>query len=277
MYKVEKALNNNVVIAHDDLEEVVLIGRGIGFGAKENDILDTEKADKVYKLTGKQDSGRYQTLLTMGDEELFKLIFEAIELIDELTANQVNDRIVLSLTDHLLFSIKRQEEGIEITNPFINETRALYPKEYRIAEEVVTMVNQKYHIHLPEAEIGFIALHVHSSIYNKSVLEMNIFSEVVHQAIMIIEAGLGISVDQTSLWYDRFVRHISFCVQRVIKGGSVPDQDDFGELLKAQYPLCYNVAIKIVKMMQNKLQRKVYDSEVVYLTMHINQFEHYSK
>ena len=277
MYKVEKALNNNVVIAHDDLEEVVLIGRGIGFGAKENDVLDTEKADKVYKLTGKQDSSRYQTLLTMGDEELFKLIFEAIELIDELTAHQVNDRIVLSLTDHLLFSIKRQEEGIEITNPFINETRALYPKEYQIAEEVVKMVNQKYHIHLPEAEIGFIALHVHSSIYNKSVLEMNIFSEVVHQAIMMIENGLGISVDQTSLWYDRFVRHISFCVQRVIKGESVPDQDDFGELLKAQYPLCYNVAIKIVKMMQNKLQRKVYDSEVVYLTMHINQFEHYSK
>lgn len=277
MYEIEKILNNNVVIAHDEFEEVVLIGRGIGFGAKEKDILDIDEADKVYKLTGQQDSSRYQTLLTLADDQLFKLIFEAIELIDEMTANKVNDRIVLSLTDHLLFSIKRQEEGIEITNPFINETRALYPKEYRIAEEVVKLLNQKYHVHLPEAEIGFITLHVHSAIYNKSVLEMNIFSEVVHQAIMMIETGLGISVDQTSLWYDRFVRHISFCVQRVTKGESAPDQSDFGELLKAQYPLCYNVAIKIVKMMQNKLQRKVYDSEVVYLTMHINQFEHYSK
>src|SRR5699024_5900572 len=140
------------VIAHDDLEEVILIGRGIGFGTKENDILDTERADKVYKLTGKQDSSRYQTLLTMGDEALFKLIFEAIELIDELTANQVNDRIVLSLTDHLLFSIKRQEEGIEITNPYINETRALYQKEYQIDEEVVKMLNEKYHINLPDAD-----------------------------------------------------------------------------------------------------------------------------
>ena len=62
MYKVEKALNNNVVIAHDDLEEVVLIGRGIGFGAKENDKLDTGKADKVYKLTGKQDTKRLRQL-----------------------------------------------------------------------------------------------------------------------------------------------------------------------------------------------------------------------
>ena len=54
-------------------------------------------------------------------------------------------------------------------------------------------------------------------------------------------------------------------------------QEHFDSLLKAQYPVCYNIAVKIVKMIQNKLQRKVYESEVVYLTMHIQHFEHYSK
>lgn len=277
MIKVEKALNNNVVIANDELEEIVLIGRGIGFNKKYGDEVQTEEAEKVYKLIGQQDSNRYQTLLSMADEELFQTTFEAIELIDERTANKVNDRILLSLTDHLLFSIKRLKEGIEMNNPFINETRVLYPKEYRIAEEVVEMFNKKYHLKLPEAEVGFITLHIHSSIYNRTLNEMNMISEVVHQALIIIENGLDIKVDKSSLLYDRFVRHISFCVQRVMNSEGAPYQEQFDELLKEQYPICYNIAIKVVKMIQNKLQQKVYDSEVVYLTMHINQFEHYSR
>ena len=277
MVMIEKALNNNVVIGKDEFEEVVLIGRGIGFGKKQGDTLEIEEAEKVYKLEGQQDTSRYQTLLTMADEKLFQSTLEAIELIDDMTTEDINNRILLSLTDHLLFAMKRLEEGIEISNPFVNETKALYPKEYSIAEAVVDMFNSKYGIRLPEAEVGFIALHVHSSIYNRSLRDMNVLSEVVHQAIVIIEQGLGTTIDQTSLQYDRFVRHISFCVQRVMKGESVPSQDAFDSLLKTEYPVCYNIAVKIVKMIQNKLQRKVYDSEVVYLTMHIQHFKHYSK
>lgn len=277
MIKVEKALNNNVVVAHDDFEEIVLIGRGIGFNKKSGDTINKSEADKVYKLLGQQDSNRYQTLLKMADDALFQLAFEAIELIDKRTAEQMNDRILLSLTDHLMFSIKRLEEGIDIKNPFINETRALYPKEYRIAEEVVEMISKKYQFKLPEAEIGFITLHVHSALYNRTVHEVNLISEVVHQSILLIEHGLNTRVDQSSLLYDRFVRHISFCVERVASGQGAPQQNHFDTLLKDQYPVCYNIAVKIVKMMQNKLKRKVYESEVVYLTMHINQFEYYSK
>lgn len=277
MVTIEKALNNNVVIGRDEFEEVVLIGRGIGFGKKHGDTIDSVEAEKVYKLEGQQDTSRYQTLLTMADETLFQSALEAIEMIDDMTSEKINNRILLSLTDHLLFSMKRMEEGMDISNPFVNETKALYPKEYKIAEAVVDMFDQKYGMRLPEAEIGFIALHVHSSIYNRSLTDMNKLSEVVHQAITMIEYGLDTTVDQSSIQYDRFVRHISFCVQRVMNGESMPVQEHFDTMLKAEYPACYNIAVKIMKMIQNKLQRKVYDSEVVYLTMHIQHFKYYSK
>ncbi|MBY8910961.1 PRD domain-containing protein, partial [Salinicoccus roseus] len=84
-----------------------------------------------------------QTLLTMADEKLFQSTLEAIELIDDMTTEDINNRILLSMTDHLLFAMKRLEEGIEISNPFVNETKALYPKEYSIAEAVVDMFNSK--------------------------------------------------------------------------------------------------------------------------------------
>ncbi|MBY8910653.1 CAT RNA binding domain-containing protein, partial [Salinicoccus roseus] len=101
MVMIEKALNNNVVIGTDEFEEVVLIGRGIGFGKKQGDTLEIEEADKVYKLEGQQDTSRYQTLLTMADEKLFQSTLEAIELIDDMTTEDINNRILLSMTDHL--------------------------------------------------------------------------------------------------------------------------------------------------------------------------------
>ncbi|MCY1025127.1 PRD domain-containing protein, partial [Mammaliicoccus sciuri] len=37
-------------------------------------------------------------------------------------------------------------------------------------------------------------------------------------------------------------------------------------------PLCYNISVKIVKMMQTQLKKPVYQSELAYLTMHIQHF-----
>src|SRR5699024_5655658 len=96
------------------------------------------------------------------DETLFQSTLEAIELIDDMTSEKINNRILLSLTDHLLFAMKRMEEGMEFSNPFVNETKALYPKEYKIAEAVVEMLNRKYTIQLPEVEVALSQLHVSS-------------------------------------------------------------------------------------------------------------------
>ncbi|RCK10975.1 hypothetical protein DT075_21605 [Bacillus licheniformis] len=50
-FTVEKVLNNNVLIAlHDDYREVVLIGKGIGFGKKRGDLIEHENYEKMFIL-----------------------------------------------------------------------------------------------------------------------------------------------------------------------------------------------------------------------------------
>src|SRR5699024_2599050 len=173
--------------------------------------------------------------------------------------------------------MKRLEGGPARSTPFVSVPQAHCPKQHHIAAAAQKIIQCKCLIHLTDPSLAFIPLHLHSSIYNRPVRHMNMLSEVVHQTITMIEYGLDTNVDQISIQYVLFVRHISFCVQRVMNDESVPTQEHFDSLLKAQYPVCYNIAVKIVKMIQNKLQRKVYESEVVYLTMHIQHFEHYSK
>ncbi|KAA1040281.1 glucose PTS transporter transcription antiterminator GlcT [Macrococcus equipercicus] len=271
-YIIEKALNNNVLIANYYGEEVVLIGKGISFGKKQGQRIEADKIEKIYELRGYHEQERYKTLLGMTNDRVIKTVIEVVDTIKEMAYGEVNDSILLSLTDHIIFALKRLEDGIVIANPFLKETEALYPKEFDIATKVVDMLNDKLRVYFPDTEKGFIALHIHSSINNHTMREMNMMTEVVARAVQIIEHDLKIQVDKDSLVYARFVRHISFAVQRVMINDRPPEQRNLEKLLKLQYPACYNIAVKIVKMMQQQLNKPVYESELVYLTMHIQQF-----
>lgn len=274
-YEVVKTLNNNVVVAKDDIEEVILIGKGIGFNKKMGSLIteaDQNKVEKIYELKGYHEQERYKTLVHIADDNTLKVILEVVNEIDKSTRGAINDDILLSLTDHIIFAMKRLQDGIQIANPFLQETKALYPREFEIAEFVVALLNEKLGVTFPYQEVGFIALHIHSSINNHTLHEMSLMTEVVTRAVHIIEHDLKVQIDKESLMYTRFVRHISFAVQRVMNDDRVPDQTNLDKLLKIQYPFCYSTAVKIVKMMQTHLKKPVYESELVYLTMHIQHF-----
>lgn len=49
--KIYKVINNNVLSAFDEKnQEVVLMGRGIGFKAKTGDIVDESRVEKVFYI-----------------------------------------------------------------------------------------------------------------------------------------------------------------------------------------------------------------------------------
>lgn len=274
-YIVDKVLNNNVLIALKNNKEVVLIGKGIGFNKKAgHSILDREleRIEKIFELKTEQEQARYKDLMTLTDDHVIATVIDIVEFIDKRTDGQMDDKIILSLTDHIIFALKRYKDGIFVANPFLKETEALYQKEFLIAEQVVQMLNDKLQVNFPRTEVGFIALHIHSSVNNHSLRDMNMMAGVVTKAIHMIEQDLKVNIDKDSIAYTRFVRHISFTVQRVMADERMPDQKKLENLLKVQYPLCYNTAVKIVKMMQTHLNKPVYESELVYLTMHIQAF-----
>ena len=59
MYRVEKVLNHNAVIAISDEShgEYLLMGKGIGFGRKINERMETRDTDTVYSLQEKTERG----------------------------------------------------------------------------------------------------------------------------------------------------------------------------------------------------------------------------
>jgi transcriptional antiterminator len=272
--QIEKVLNNNVLIAnHPSYQEVVLIGKGLGFNRKQGDVIDTGLAEKYFVLTNEKEQENYIKLLPFIDNELLEVIISAIQLIKQKTNSDLNEHIHVALTDHLMFAVTRMKQGMEISNPFLIETKTLYRFEYEIASDVVALIKAKTGISLPVGEIGFIALHIHSAVTNKTLSDVNQHSQLVSRLIQLIEEQLSVKIDKESIDYMRLVRHLRYTIERVIKGEKVEEPEKISSLLKEEYPVCYNLSWKLIKVMQQTLKKKVFDAEAVYLTMHLQRLQ----
>ncbi|PKG22756.1 glucose PTS transporter transcription antiterminator GlcT [Niallia nealsonii] len=271
---IKKALNNNVLIAeHSSYGEVVLIGKGIGFNRKRGDFIDTDIVEKLFVLKNEKEQVNYLKLLPHVDNDLLEVIIASIELIKSKTNAVLNEHIHVALTDHIMFAASRLSNGLVLNNPFLIETKALYPFEYQIAEEVVQLIEEQKGLHLPVGEIGFIALHIHSAMMNKELSEVNQHSQLVTKLVNLIEEQLEVKIDKDSIDYMRLVRHLRFTIERVHTGERVEEPEKITSLLKDEYPICYNLSWKLIKVMQQTLKKQVYDAEAVYLTMHLQRLQ----
>ncbi|KKK35969.1 transcriptional antiterminator [Mesobacillus campisalis] len=275
---VNKVLNNNVLIAgHPEFGEVVLIGKGIGFNRKPNEVIEGTQAEKLFVLKDSKEQKNYIKLLPYLEDDLQKVIISAIQLIKEKTDAELNEHIHVALTDHLMFTVSRLSQGMEIRNPFLVETKTLYPKEYELAREVLGLFREKVQVELPEGEAGFIALHIHSAVTNKEISEVNQHSRLVTDLVNMIEEQLDITINKESVDYMRLVRHLRFAIERVKNQEKVEEPEKIASLLKEEYPLCYNLSWKLIKVMQQTLKQPVFDAEAVYLTMHLQRLQKKTK
>ncbi|WP_147536259.1 glucose PTS transporter transcription antiterminator GlcT [Bacillus marasmi] len=272
--EVDKILNNNVLIAkHTSFGEVVIIGKGVGFNRKKGDTIDTTTIEKLFVLKDEKEQKDYIKLLPFVDNDMHDLIISAINLIKTKVNAPLNEHIHVALTDHLMFTFTRMSKGMEIRNPFLVETKTLYPFEYEIARDVVNHISAKSGIIMPEGEIGFIALHIHSSIMNRELSEVNQDSQLVTKLVNMIEDQLKIKINKDSIDYTRLVRHLRYTIERVKNGERVEEPEKISSLLKEEYPVCYNLSWKLIKVLQQAISKPVFDAEAVYLTMHLQRLQ----
>ncbi|USB34332.1 PRD domain-containing protein [Paenibacillus sp. YPG26] len=270
--EIAKVLNNNVIIArHPENGEVVVIGKGIGFNQKTGHYIPQQSVEKMFILKNAHEQEQYKQLVPQVDEKLIEAVNEVILYISKRTNESLNEHIHIALTDHISFAIKRAEQKIIIHNPFLFETKEIYPLEYELAEFAIRIINEKMGIDLGEDEIGFIALHIHSAMTNQDITEVKQHSQLISDLVMVIEQQLDIKLTRNSLDYSRLLTHLRFAIERIRQGEKVSEPDKLEDLLKQEYPELYSLAWKLTKMMEQRLHKPVYQAEVSYLTMHLHR------
>lgn len=275
-YKVVKVFNNNVVLALQAEEEKILFGKGIGFGRHADDIItNTTAIDKIFAMQNPENLSKFNELMNKVDADTVAICEEIISFIAGEFKEELDEKIHISLTDHISFTLKRLKENDEITNPFLIETETLFRKEYEIALKAVEILERRTGVHIPDGEAGFIALHIHSA-RNKGKLSNTIKYAFLSSTITeMLEDELAIELDKSSLDYARFVVHLRFAIERIMNNS--PIKNDLLSTIKRKYKASYKLAQKAAKIIENSLQLKVAADEIGYIAIHVEKLRTYSK
>lgn len=269
-YKIIKILNNNVVLAKQSGKEKILFSKGIGFKKHAGDTVGADiELDKVFTIENKDNSSKFHELISRVDNDIVGLCEEVICMIDREFNEELDEKIHVALTDHIAFTLMRLKEDNEIVNPFLIETETLYKREFETAKKAISILEKRTGINIPDGEIGFIALHIHSA-RNKGKLSETIKCAYITSSIAeLIEDELYIEIDRNSLDYARFIIHIQFAIKRMMSNS--PIKNGLLETIKKEYSNSYNVAAKAADLIERELKIKVVPDEIGYIAVHIEK------
>lgn len=271
-YVVIKSFNNNILLVSQDDNEKILFGKGIGFGKHTGHILSPSiNVEKVFTIEDNSTKHIFNELINKIDNNLVGLCEEVICMISTELDEDLNEKFHISLIDHITFTLKRLKENDEIENPFLLETKALYNKEFRIARKAVKMLENRLNISIPDGEIGFITLHIHSA-RNRGKLSNTLkYAYLSNTIIEFLENILNIKIDKHSLDYARFLTHIRFALERISNG--TPIRNELLDIIKKKYSQSYNIAKQVSDIFERELNVQIIDDEVAHLAMHIQRFK----
>lgn len=270
--KVIKILNNNLVFARDDNgREVIVKGPGIGFHASRGDTVDESRIGQVFYPQEKQNIQQIQEFLLSIPAEYLNFVQDFVDSIKAAEGITFNSSIYLSLSDHLLGTIKRYQEGISLENVLLLDIKRLYKKEYTWGEQMLAQVEKVFGVTLPSDEAGFIALHFVNAEENQSVNDSYKIAAIVSDIQQTVKSYYSdLEFDDNSLYYQRFLTHLKYFAQRYLHKELQTDQDDsLFQLVSQQYREAFGCVKMIFLMMEERYGYQLSQEEMMYLTIHI--------
>lgn len=265
--KVIKVLNHNVVQAlNTHNEEVIVFGKGIGFGVKTDDLIDSTKIEKEYHFNNRKNKDLYTNLVGICDENLVTLVEQTMTNIEQVFNQKPNENLRVALLDHLNFSIYRFNHGLNITNLFNDELEAMYEKEFNFSRMLLKEINQTMKVSLPDAEIGFITQHIHSAL-NNDESRSNLFMQIIMNSLEYLEAEHGLKYPKNSLEKIRLITHLKFALKRASEKSTL--KNEFSPKILENYPEAYKIAKDLSEYILDNFNIKFQDSEIGYLALHI--------
>ena len=270
--KVIKILNNNLVFARDDAgQEVIVKGLGIGFHASRGDTVDESRIGQVFYPQDKQNIQQIQEFLLSIPAEYLNFVQDFVDSVKAAEGITFNSSIYLSLSDHLLGTIKRYQEGISLENVLLLDIKRLYKKEYTWGEQMLAQVKEVFGVALPPDEAGFIALHFVNAEENQRGNDSYKIAAIVSDIQQTVKTYYSdLEFDDNSLYYQRFLTHLKYFAQRYLHQELQTDQDDsLFQLVSQQYRDAFGCVKMIFLMMEERYGYQLSQEEMMYLTIHI--------
>lgn len=271
--KIKKVLNNNAVIVDEDGIEKIVMGSGIAFQKKKNDVVAKAKIEKVFIMEEGMEYEKFQEILSTLPMEHIKIAEEIISYAEGALMAPLNDHIHVALTDHLSFAFERLKQGYVIQNKLLAEIKALYKEEYEIGLWAKNRIKSQMNFDIPEDEVGYIALHIHTAKMNRTSVKSSLdVTTFISDVVELVEGEFNIKIQDQSVAYQRLLTHLRFAFQRLQEQEPFHDIDDeMLQVIKKNHKTAFQVAGKISEMVKADYGYEFPLSEQAYIALHIQR------
>ncbi|WP_411346607.1 BglG family transcription antiterminator LicT [Paenibacillus sp. WLX1005] len=270
---IKQIFNNNIVSTTDEKgQELLILGRGIGFNFRAGDVIDDARVEKVFRLQDANIYEKFKATVTELPVNILQVTDDIVTLARTQLRSQLSDGIYISLSDHIYFAVQRLEQGMIVRNPLSWEIQHFYKAEYDAAREALHLLKERLGIDFPKEEICNIALHFVNAEINDSMNDVTHMMQLLQEVMNIIKYHFHTEFDEESASYFRFITHLKYFCQRVITQQSHDDAEEYlYEVVKKNYPDTFVCIHKIETFIRKHYQYDMTHSEQLYLTLHLER------
>ena len=275
--RIKKIINNNILATVDETgNELIVTGRGIGFGRHRGEIIDPARIERVYRMEEKGEQRKLRELVEKIPIEHLQLTQELIAHFKQVLTQPLNESLLITLSDHISFAIQRKQDGIEFTNPLKGAIMSYYPTEHHLGQYCRRMIRERIGIDLHEDEAAFIALHIVNAELNTSMSVMFDITKLIEDTVSVVEYFYQKQFDRESLQFSRFIVHLRYFAQRLFQGRLEADTQDardveFRQLIMHTCRKHYECAQRIADYVRNTYQKELSEEELIYLAIRLKR------
>ncbi len=214
-------------------------------------------------------------LLSFIEPETVTFIENILRETETKLSIQYTDSGYMALVVHLSLAVRRLRGGerIELDEEELDELKAL--PEYQVALKIAERIGSEFKVPIPEAEAGFITMHLRSARIWRHRGENNVESmstrEMVTVLVKSVERQVGLPFHTSPRLMDDLVSHMDLLLDRLAVKQNLDTMQNATqtEMLRQNYPEIYKAVEKNKAFFKSKLGTDSFPpSEITFVAMH---------
>lgn len=273
--RIEKVINNNIISARDNQGvELVVMGRGIGFGKKPNSEIAEEKIEKIFRLENMDDKEQFKELLASLPIEFIRISTDIIFYARENLGISLNQNVYLTLTDHISFAVERHRKGQSFNNVLYDEVKLFYPLEYSVGCYALELIEERTGCRLEEDESASIALHLINGELNTAMGTTFFMIKMMREMMEIIERNISVP-NGRNYPRDRLISDLKQLANRLVSEKPIRGRRDkkLYQFVVDNYAQEFDIINNINGYIEGEYKCSMTEEEKIYLTLNIKRMK----
>jgi mannitol operon transcriptional antiterminator len=234
----------------------------------ESEILSLAK-ENIQRRSNQQINTVSEKLLGLVEKKKLLIVENVVESLSQGLPFSMADSAYIGLVVHLALAVERIQKGEGISiDPFYLENQKL-EKEYLFAGKIVEQLETIFQIKIPEAEIGYITMHLKGAKLrhdNEYLIESSSLQVAIKTRNLIEIAGtlLGRDLTANRSLFEGLMMHLKPALYRIKQNMGI--SNPLLDKIKSDYGELFSIVKESVKQVFHEFN--VPDEEIGYLAMH---------